>query len=259
MESTNALGYTYLENVAGVSKMGEPKYARIIKIINARIADQTYKPGELLPKQEELASELSVSRMTVKRAMDILAEDGVVIPQRGIGTIVRKQPGRPAGQLPVNAYEGLSKDLGVPVTSKVLYFDIHFPDPKVQEALELEANDPVYEIKRLRIVNGQPYGLEHTFLTMKIIPNLDKDALLGSFYTFLKEERGLKVGSQYRMISAEKAGDDDVEYLGSEPNEPVLQVEQTTYLEDGRPFDMSIDHHPYGVHHKYTYLSGKSI
>lgn len=237
--------------------MSEPKYARIIKIIKSRIAAGTYQPGALLPKQNELAAELGVSRMTIKRAVDILAEDGVVIPQRGIGTLVRKHPARPAGQLPVDAYEGLSKDLGVPVTSQVLYFDVHFPDLKVREALELEANEPVYEIKRLRIVDGKPYGLEHTFLAMKIIPDLDQKALLGSFYTYLKEERGLKVGGQYRMISAEKATDDDVKYLGSQPGEPVLQVEQTTYLEDGRPFDMSIDHHPYSAHHKYTYLDVK--
>lgn len=237
--------------------MAEPKYIKVVALIKKRINDGTYPSGSLISKREELAVELNVSRMTVKKALDILTVDGFVLPKRGIGTLVRPQRIRHKNPLPLSSYGGLSNDLGVPVESTVITFDITFPNPEVQEALELDENQPVYEILRLRVVEGKPYGLEHTFLVASTFPNLDKKVFDGSFYRYLQQNMGLTIGGANRSISAEKPDKNDQKYLQSAPDDPVLQVKQTVYLDDGQPFEMSIDHHPYSAHHTYTFVDVK--
>ncbi|MFD1465987.1 GntR family transcriptional regulator [Lapidilactobacillus mulanensis] len=237
--------------------MSEPKYVQIIEVIKQRIKEDIYLPGEMLPNQNDLATELGVSRMTVKKSLDILGKDGYVYSKRGAGTVVRKRMAHKLNSLPIGGYDGLSKELGGPVTSQVIKFAIHFPSLEVQQALELDKNDPVYEIRRLRIVNGQPYGLEHTFLPLKIIPDLNSDIFLGSFYQFLHHDRKLEIGGAQRSLSAEKADGYDQKYLKSYPTDPILQVKQIVYLKDGRPFEISINRHPYAQHHTYTYLDVK--
>ncbi|MCI1893569.1 MAG: GntR family transcriptional regulator [Lactobacillus sp.] len=229
----------------------------IVNVIKKRITDGTYPTGGVIPKQEELAAELGVSRMTVKKALDILTVDGYVLPKRGVGTFVRPKVVRQRNSLPLSSYGGLSNDLGVPVESKVILFDIGFPTAEVQEALEIEENQPVYEIRRLRLVDGQPYGLEHTFLNAAIFPQLKPEVFTGSFYRYLHETCGLTIGGANRSISAEKPDQYNEQYLHSKPDEPILQVKQTVYLDDGQPFEMSIDQHPYSAHHTYTFIDVK--
>lgn len=235
----------------------EPKYIRVVEEIKKRITNGKYPTGEVIPKQEDLAEELGVSRMTVKKALDILTVDGLVMPKRGVGTFVRPKAVRQSNSLPLSSYGGLSSDLGVPVESKVISFDIEFPGVDVQEALEIEENQPVYEIRRLRLVNGKPYGLEHTFLNADLFPHLNRKVFEGSFYRALHQDYGLTIGGANRSISAEKPDKFDRQYLQSKEDEPILQVAQTVYLDDGRPFEMSVDHHPYAAHHKYTYIDIK--
>ena len=100
--------------------MSEPKYVQIIEVIKQRIKEDIYLPGEMLPNQNDLATELGVSRMTVKKSLDILGKDGYVYSKRGAGTVVRKRMAHKLNSLPIGGYDGLSKELGGPVTSQVI-------------------------------------------------------------------------------------------------------------------------------------------
>ena len=62
----------------------------------------------------------------------------------------------------------------------------------------------------------------------------------------------------FRKISAEKASKNDIKYLASAETDPILQVEQVVYLQDGRPFEYSISRHPYNGKHAYTIFDRKN-
>lgn len=235
--------------------MAELKYKQILETIKSRILDGTYPAGSLIPDQNSLAEEFKTSRMTVKKSLDILSKEGFIYSRRGAGTYVRKNALAQRDALPVNEYEGLTHQLGADrVSSKVISFNVTFPIDDIQERLSIKSSDPVYEIKRLRVCDGEPYVLEHTFMPIRMVPNLMEDVLQHSVYSFLQKEFGFRIGSAYRRISAEKTTQDDLDYLESKEGDPILQVEQVVYLEDGRPLEFSVNRHPYNGNHAYTVL-----
>lgn len=143
------------------------------------------------------------------------------------------------------------------VKSKVISFNVTFPDEEIQERLGIKESDPVYEIRRLRLCDDKPYVFEHTFMPIRMVPNLTEDVLRHSVYSFLQKEFGFKIGSAFRRISAEKTTQEDIDYLEAEKGDPILQVVQVVYLEDGRPLECSCNRHPYNGDHAYTLLDRK--
>ena len=110
----------------------------------------------------------------------------------------------------------------------------------------------------MRFVDDEPYALEHTFMPISLVPNLSQEVLFGSIYAYLTKEIHLEIGGAFRKISAEKASKNDIKYLASAETDPILQVEQVVYLQDGRPFEYSISRHPYNGKHAYTIFDRKN-
>ena len=216
------------------------KYEMIANKIRQRIQDGVYLADSLIPDQVSLAKEFKVSRMTVKKAMDVLAFEGLIFRKRGSGTYVKKTALKNGLNANLMEYEGLTQQLsGHEVKSQVISFTVEFPDDFIKETLMLDKHDPVYKIIRLRIVNGDPYIIEHTFMSVNCIPGLSEEALDTSVYQYIHNELGLQFGGAYRKIHAAKSSEYDQEYLGCAVDDPVLEVEQVVHLEDGTPFEYS--------------------
>ena len=230
------------------------KYQEIANEIRQRIKMGLYPVDTLIPDQITLAKEFNVSRMTMKKALDILAMEGLIYRQRGAGTFVMKNALAHPLDAPAKEYEGLTKQLKEQqLTSQVIYFNIEFPSQEVMEQLMLKESQPVYKIIRLRSVNQEPYVIEHTYMPADIVTGLTEDVLLGSIYEYLKEELGFVFGGAYRKIHADKASEYDQKYLECGEHDPVLEVEQLVYLKDGRPFEYSRSRHRYDKR-SYTVL-----
>lgn len=237
----------------------EPKYKQILKTVKKQIIDGKYPAGSMIPDQNTLARDFKTSRMTVKKALDMLAIEGFIYSKRGAGTFVKKNALAQKDALPVDNYGGLSSQFSkARVKSEPIVFDVTFPTPEIKERLELKQNEPVYEILRLRFVDDEPYALEHTFMPISLIPNLSQEVLFDSIYAYLTKEIHLEIGGAFRKISAEKASKNDLKYLASAETDPILQVEQVVYLQDGRPFEYSISRHPYNGKHAYTIFDRKN-
>lgn len=88
-----------------------PKYQEIADILRNRIKNQTYPPDSLLPNQIALVAEFGVSRMTIKKAIGILAMEGLVYAQRGAGTKVLNHPFVDKDTTTLTIYEGLSTEM----------------------------------------------------------------------------------------------------------------------------------------------------
>lgn len=221
--------------------MSQPKYKRVADEITQRINDGVYAPKTILPDQKSLAKEFGVSRLTVKKALDGLERAGLIYKQSGLGTVV-------LGTIPIKSeqdavadcFTGLQKQLGKEnVTSKIIKFNVQFPDEELQKYLDIKANEPVYEIIRLRVYKGQPYVLEHTFMPIKLIPNLSEKILEDSIYTYIHKKLKLKFGGAYRKIKAVKADKYDIEYLEAKKDDPLLELEQIVWLNNGQTFEYS--------------------
>lgn len=216
------------------------KYEMIANKIRERIQKGDYAEDTLIPDQVTLSKEFGVSRMTVKKAMDILAMEGLIFRKRGSGTYVKKNALLNSSDSNAMEYEGLTKQLsGYKVEGKAISFNVEFPDEKIREALQLKKNDPVYNIVRLRLVDGKPYVIEHTYFPTALVPGLTEEILNKSVYEFIHQNLGLSFGGAYRKIQAVKPSEYDKKYLACQESDPVLEVEQIVHLEDGTPFEYS--------------------
>lgn len=222
------------------------KYEKIANELRRRINSGEYSEGEVLPDQIELAKEFNVSRMTLKKAIDIIAMEGLLLKKRGVGTFVLKSTLWNNGDSKIDDYNGLTQQFGADrIDSKTILFDITFPPKEIQPLLMIDESDPVYHVQRLRKIDDQPYIIEDSYFVASLIRNLKENHLSGSIYAYINKELGLKIGGAYRKIHADVANNLDIQELDCQTHTPVLEVEQVVYLENGTPFEYSTSRNRY--------------
>ncbi|WP_027108119.1 GntR family transcriptional regulator [Lacticigenium naphthae] len=216
------------------------KYEEISNKVRERIYSGEYPIDSMIPDQNSLARAFGVSRMTIKKALDILAMEGLIYRQRGAGTFVTKTALRNERDSAVDEYDGLSTQMkGRKLVSKSIEFAVEFPTPLIQKKLMIEENEPVYKIVRQRSVDDDLLILEETYMPAKLVPGLSRKHAESSIYAYIKGELGLEFGGAFRQIHADKPKEYDLLYLNCREGDPVLEVEQVVYLKDGRPMEYS--------------------
>ncbi|MGE0971259.1 GntR family transcriptional regulator [Klebsiella sp. WOUb02] len=223
------------------------KYLLIAREIKKRIISQQYPASMPLPDQFALAAEFNTSRMTIQQAMRQLIVEGLIYTRKGQGTFVRKNFLQLSQwDLPGSDYFGATKTwahLGA-VSSKVVRFELRFPSEKEQTSLLINADSPVYDFVRLRLLNDEPMSLDATVMPVSLVPGLNKSHLESSVFQYV-ETLGLKIMGSYRVVRAIKPGELEQQHLVCEAGDPVLEVEQVIYLEDGTPLEYAHCHYRY--------------
>jgi len=223
------------------------KYLTIAREIKKRIISQRYPASAPLPDQFALAAEFQTSRMTIQQAMRQLIVEGLIYTRQGQGTFVRKNFLQLSQwDLPGSDYFGATKTwehLGT-VSSQVVRFELRFPTEKEQSSLLINADAPVYDFIRLRLLNGEPMSLDATVMPVSLVPGLNKSHLESSVFQYV-ETLGLKIMGSYRVVRAIKPGELEQQHLVCEAGDPVLEVEQVIYLEDGTPLEYAHCHYRY--------------
>jgi GntR family transcriptional regulator len=224
-----------------------PKYEEISSEIRTRIREQYYPIDQPIQDEISLAKEFNCSRMTMKRALDILVLEGLLYRKRGHGTFI-VQSAINDNRVNVESAQvlGLTKLLkNKKVTSKVIQFDVQFPSEEVAVHLAIDTKTPVYRIIRLRLVDNEPYVLEKTFMPTTLIPGINDEVLAGSVYSYINDTLGLTMAGTHRKIRACKSDHLDQEQLDCLPDDPILEVEHIGFLNNGVPFEYSFSRHRY--------------
>lgn len=223
------------------------KYQEISEKIREKIINGNFKAGGLLPDQNQLAKDFDTTRITIRKAIQALIIEGIVYTKRGAGTFVRKDYLQNLDDMG----NAIDKPLGTThthpnkkVLSKVLDLDARLPNKEEQAKLMITATEPVYVIERVRYIDNAAYSYEHTIMPTSIA-QITKEILEGSVYGYLTDECHLTISGSHRIVKADRATQRDVEALGVKKDEPVLVIEQVSYLEDGEPFEFSQSRFPY--------------
>jgi len=229
------------------AKMTTTKYEAIANEMRNRIRNEYYPTDQPIPDELTLAEEFSCSRMTMKKALEVLVMEGLLHRKRGHGTFILKSALQK--QL-VHVLEketiGLTETAkGKKVTSHIVEFSVEFPNEVVANYLAIESTDPVYKIIRVRYVEGEPYVIEKTYMPVQRIPGINEEVLHGSVYQHIKGKLGLTIASTHKMIRADKPNELDQKYLNCKKDDPVLEVEQIVFLGSGQPFEYSFARHRY--------------
>lgn len=227
------------------------KYLNIYEEIKHEIETGKYKANDKLPDGNTIGKAFGASRMTVNKALNLLVQEGYIRRNRGQGTFVLGQiEGKRKLIIPENKLTGLTKISNlshVKVSSRILTFKPEFASEKIADYLGIRAQDLVYNILRLRMIDDKPYVLERTYMSTNLIPGITKEVLMGSVYNYIEQELKLKIASANKKLRASISNDEDQKYLHLKPTEPVFEVEEIAYLDDGRPFEYSISRHRYDL------------
>lgn len=223
------------------------KYIMISNDIRNKILKGEYQANEQIPFEKDLCIAYDSSKMTVKKALDILVTEGLIIKRRGSGTFVKDISPREMERLSVaNQFRGttaLNPDRTV--LSKILNFSV-IPCPKdVQSKLNLSDDSFVYDVYRVRYIDGKPTVMEKMYMPIDLIPGLKAPSIEHSIYEYIEEELHLVLQSGHRNISTRKVTDFEAEHLGLEKGDPVAVAEQIGYLDTGAAFEYSISVHRY--------------
>lgn len=236
------------------------KYAKIRNDVRNKIISGKYKPGTLLPKESEMIMKYSASKLTIKKAMDELVNEGLIVKRRGSGTFVKGLSTEDIEKLKVvNQFQGSSAFFSDKVVeSRILVFEVVKSEPEIMERLGLSEVSDLYHVVRTRLIDGEPYVIESTYMPVDLIKNLTFEICSGSIYEYIEDELGLTIGSAHRRIEARKGIDEELTELGGEFGDPIVLVSQVGYLSDGRTFEFSTNVHRYDKYAFETVLMHKN-
>lgn len=221
---------------------GSPVHSQIEDWLAEAIEAGRLAPGDQLPPEQELASWLDVSRMTLRHALASLARRGLVIRavgRRG-GTFVAERK----LEQDRTSLAGFSEQLrrhGLVAGARVLSAAERPAGPAAAAALALSGGDPVIEVRRVRLGDGRPIAIERSQFPAASFPGLLQHRLDGSLYDLLDARYGLRPVRARESLEPVTAGVREAEALEVREGAPLLQVERISYAAGGQPVEYARD------------------
>jgi GntR family transcriptional regulator len=210
--------------------------------LTQRIGSGQLRPGQRLGAERALAAELGVSRATLRQALAVLEEGGVVrrVPGRGGGTFVAKgKIERDLSQ--IVGVPALLRSQGVVAGTRVLSARLAEPDDVTAQALRTRPGELVVDLVRIRLADSRPFSLEHARLPAKRFPGLLELPLGGSVYELIEEHFGATPAEATERIEVVLASADEAAILDVEPGAPLLAITRTATDAGGEPIEFSRD------------------
>ncbi|WP_053218161.1 GntR family transcriptional regulator [Virgibacillus senegalensis] len=215
-----------------------PIYHQIKTLITKKIDDKLWNVDDMIPSERELTNQLSISRMTVRHAINDLVNEGVLYRKRGKGTFV----GKPKIDQVLSKLSSFTEDMkkrGLKPGSKVLHVKEVPACEKIGGVLEVEEGFPVIEVFRLRLADDEPMALERSFLPAEKVASILNYSLENkSLYKELKEKYNLNVAFATQTIEISylsKPQDSDL--LEVNVGTPVLLIKRHTYSDEKTPLE----------------------
>jgi GntR family transcriptional regulator len=215
-----------------------PLYRQIKDLLLDSLHRGEWRPGEAIPSEIELAARFRVSQGTVRKAVDDLAADNLLVRRQGKGTFVATH-GEPQVRF---RFLRLAPDSGeaVPPERQLLDFKRTRAPAEVARLLDLKTGDGVVMLKRLLVFAGDPVILEETWLPGNLFKGLSAAAISehkGALYNLFETQFGTRMVRAEEKLKAVPAEGESAELLRLAPGHPLLQVERLTFTYGNRPVE----------------------
>ncbi|MGN7401670.1 GntR family transcriptional regulator [Cytobacillus praedii] len=214
-----------------------PIYLQIEELLKQRIYLEEFKIGENIPSERELSEQLNVSRMTVRQSITNLVNNGLLYREKGRGTYVAN----PKLEQPLNGLTSFTEDMrarGMEPSSKLINFEKIIPPFDIGRELQLEKDEYVFHVIRIRNADLKPMAIERTYIPVKIFPELDEKKIMGSLYALIEARSHQKIGNAIQQMEAAIVSKEDSKYLQISTSQAVLIIKRTSFLTDGVPFEL---------------------
>lgn len=215
-----------------------PLYLQLEAVLREALTSDTWKAGEAMPPERELANKFGVSRLTLRKALERLEAQGLVQRRQGSGTYVA-----PRLEQPLSTLTGFSEDMrarGLEPSLRWLKRGLFTASPEEVLALSLSPGEKVARLERVRSAQGEPMAVERAALPAHLLP--DPEQVKESLYTYL-ESKDLRPARALQRLRSVAASRQEAELLGIRPGEPVLYIERLSYLADGSVLEFTRSHY----------------
>lgn len=215
-----------------------PLYRQVKAIFVRRLVDGVWAPGAALPSEGQLAAEIGVSQGTVRKALDELAAENLLVRRQGRGTFVAEHD----EQRILFQFFKLAPDDGIArfPDSAVLSVTIAEADPGERQALDLARGDGVIRIARVRSLDATPLVLETVSLPRRLFSGIEDGPVPNNLYSLYAARYGVTVASARERLKAVALNADDAALLAAAPGTPALRIDRLALSLDGAPVERRI-------------------
>lgn len=215
-----------------------PLYRQVRDVLVRRIAEGVWQAGQGIPSEAEIAADLKVSPGTVRKALDEMTAERLLVRRQGRGTTVaRHDDARVLFQ-----FFKLVPDEGERrfPESRVLAVSTGPADSDARAALGLSVDAPALRVERLRSLDGAFCILEEIQLPPALFPGLEALELPNNLYQLYADEFGVTVARASERLKAVAATGAQARRLGLHAGEPLLRIERTAFALDGRAVEWRV-------------------
>ena len=233
-----------------------PLYQQIKALITQSLQSGEWKPGELMPSEVELAGRFKVSQGTVRKAIDELAAENLVVRRQGKGTFVATH----AEERAHFRFLRLMPDEGVPHHPESRFVEVKRirAPAEVARLLELKSGDAVVYIKRIQSFEGEPTNREELWLPGQLFKGLSAERLAeykGPMYGLFESEFGTRMIRASEKIRAVAADASASEFLKVAEGTPLLCAERVSFTYGDKAVELRRGLYSTAQHHYLNELS----
>lgn len=214
-------------------------YKSIADRLRLRLNSADFAIGSPLPGEKKLAEEFGVARMTIRKAIDLLVDWGLVVRRHGSGTYVARKDVHHETSNLTGLAEVLRKQ-GKEVVSQVLAFEVMPAPPAIASLLRIKIDERIYFSRRVRFVDGKPLMLEDSYMPVKLFRNLSLSHLEGSKFDYIEKECGIIISGNYETLTPVLADKQLARSMNVPEQTPLLRITSLSYSDSGEFLNYSV-------------------
>lgn len=216
--------------------MASPKYQQIYAELREQILNGTFKPESYLPSENELMNDFDASRDTIRKALGQLAANGFIQKEKGKGSLVLKRDSIAFPVSGLTSFKELQNSaMHSSVKTIVESFEEKLPEEWQKEALNMKEG-AIYEVCRVREIDGEKIIYDHDYLNAALIPGLTKEQTADSIYEYIENTLGKKISFARKEITVVPATREDRKLLDLKGYDLLVCVKSYNFLEDASLF-----------------------
>lgn len=211
-----------------------PIYEQLANFIRLQVRGNIFKPGEKMIPENDLCEYMGISRTTVRQAMELLVEEGLLIRYRRKGSFIADAKMKRKLNNLYNFTENMQQ-LGVVPSSQVLHKAVEEASGELAEILRLpDANRVVFHLERLRCADDRPVMIERTYIPYYLCPGIEEmDFSKASLYQILSSSYSMNLYHATETIAAVLLREEEAKLLGCRTKDPGYKITRVSHLDTG--------------------------
>lgn len=224
----------FVDKLTADRNVATPLYLQLAQGLRHAISAGFVEGGEALPSERLLSEQTGASRVTIRRALEQLIAEGLIVRRHGSGTYLAPRIQQPGSEL--TGFSNDTQNRGAAPSSVWIMKTIALASEEEAHTLSLDIGAAVVRLARVRLANGEPLAIEEAVLSADLLPPIDE--IGDSLYAALARKNNRPVSGRQRL-TASLATSIEAGLLSIKENSEVLRIERRTFRRDGTPVELT--------------------